>query len=249
MLPALEEEGMRVVIDSLSFISNLPQRKVGATCSWRSILQRTVASYRWERTRSSKQNSSMLCWFFGAVIRCRKSNNVQWIFGCRFRVSGFFYGGLKISIIFSNQPNQSRWACASIRRLTIPSSRIPTWKISSTQAAHSSYSQSSMPSLVVVGIVLVVGIGAYWWETRRSRRKAQEDQRKRKEEAYRHVPYERSYGSSGNNHDNLKHKHPTKESAEREIHRMKSVGKDGCERLNAYYNDGLDGWYVGNSHW
>jgi hypothetical protein len=203
----------------------------------------------------SKQNSSSSVGFLDRISDASQILRAgsQALFNGSFDVaSGFYgsYGVLKISkIIFSNQPNQSRWACASIRRLTIPSSRIPTWKISSTQAAHSSYSQSSMPSLVVVGIVLVVGIGAYWWETRRSRRKAQEDQRKRKEEAYRHVPYERSYGSSGNNHDNLKHKHPTKESAEREIHRMKSVGKDGCERLNAYYNDGLDGWYVGNSHW
>jgi hypothetical protein len=58
-----------------------------------------------------------------------------------------------------------------------------------------------------------------------------------------------AFRSSGNNHDHLKHKHPTKEEAEREIRRMQAVGKDGCERLkNAYYNDDLDGWFVGNGN-
>jgi hypothetical protein len=183
------------------------------------------------------------------------------------------------------QPTKSIQVCVFEHPASDDSFFSYTWKISSTQAAHSSDSQSSMPSPVVVGIVLLVCIGAYsWWIT-----PAQDEEKEAWQAAAQddwqadlHVPYERSNRSSGNNddhlmhiyraqqqeekaeresirrrtgsvggkdHDHGKHKHPTKESAEREIHRMKSVGKDGCERLNAYYNDGLDAWYVGNSHW
>jgi hypothetical protein len=53
------------------------------------------------------------------------------------------------------------------------------------------------------------------------------------------------YSNTRNNHDHLKHKHATQSEAKAEVRRMKAANYDGCERLNAYYNPDLDGWYVG----
>jgi outer membrane protein assembly factor BamD (BamD/ComL family) len=53
-----------------------------------------------------------------------------------------------------------------------------------------------------------------------------------------------------NNHDHLKHKHPSRESAESEIRRMRSspdYDDDESEMLNSYYNPKLGGWFVGKS--
>eukprot|EP00550_Attheya_septentrionalis_P007999 CAMPEP_0198296558 /NCGR_PEP_ID=MMETSP1449-20131203/33051_1 /TAXON_ID=420275 /ORGANISM="Attheya septentrionalis, Strain CCMP2084" /LENGTH=99 /DNA_ID=CAMNT_0043997207 /DNA_START=572 /DNA_END=868 /DNA_ORIENTATION=+ len=51
----------------------------------------------------------------------------------------------------------------------------------------------------------------------------------------------------GNNHDNLKHSHTTRESAKREVLRMKTQGYKGSARLNEYYNSDLNAWFVGKS--
>ena len=59
--------------------------------------------------------------------------------------------------------------------------------------------------------------------------------------------YDACYTSSNprNNHDQQKFKHSTRASAEAEIRRMKESGRDECERLNVYYNDEYEGWFVG----
>ena len=103
---------------------------------------------------------------------------------------------------------------------------------------------------IVVALAAGGALLLLWWLSSRE----QEVQKKRKEAAWQAESQRWQAGggfksSAGNNHDHLKHKHPTQEMAEREIRRMKSVGKDGCERLNAYYNNERDGWYVGRGQW
>lgn len=56
-------------------------------------------------------------------------------------------------------------------------------------------------------------------------------------------------GYPRNNHDDQKYKHTTRESAEREKDRMQRQGVPGSQRLNVYYNQELDGWFVGRSSW
>eukprot|EP00978_Attheya_sp_CCMP212_P040721 scaffold225471_cov48-Attheya_sp.AAC.1 len=53
----------------------------------------------------------------------------------------------------------------------------------------------------------------------------------------------------GNNHDNLKYPHPTRESANREVLRMQTQGYEGSARLNVYYNSDREAWFVGKSSW
>jgi hypothetical protein len=62
-------------------------------------------------------------------------------------------------------------------------------------------------------------------------------------------PMRRSVARSNprNNHDDEKHKHASQEEAEAEISRMRRNGYHGSDRLNAYYNDELQGWFVGRS--
>jgi hypothetical protein len=51
-----------------------------------------------------------------------------------------------------------------------------------------------------------------------------------------------------NNHDHLKFKHHSRESAEAEINRMqRSHYYKDTGRLRPYYNSELGAWYVGNS--
>ena len=58
--------------------------------------------------------------------------------------------------------------------------------------------------------------------------------------------YDECYRSNPrNNHDQHKVKHSTRASAEVEIRRMKESGRDECERLNVYYNDEYEGWFIG----
>ena len=55
-----------------------------------------------------------------------------------------------------------------------------------------------------------------------------------------------SYKNRSNNHDHLKVKHSTQASAEAEVRRMTKSGRyEECERLNVYYNDEYEGWFVG----
>lgn len=58
-----------------------------------------------------------------------------------------------------------------------------------------------------------------------------------------------SYSNPHNNHDHQKRKHETRASAEREVDRMRWKGLPDSERMNVYYNDELDGWFVGRSRW
>ena len=46
-------------------------------------------------------------------------------------------------------------------------------------------------------------------------------------------------------HDHLKVKHETQRDAQAEVDRMRRKGREGSERLNAYYNYERKGWYVG----
>ena len=55
-----------------------------------------------------------------------------------------------------------------------------------------------------------------------------------------------SYSNQSNNNDYQKHKHPSRDSADSEVLRMKRAGVYvDCERLKIYYNRGIDGWFVG----
>lgn len=48
------------------------------------------------------------------------------------------------------------------------------------------------------------------------------------------------------NYDHLKAKHPMREAAEAEVRRMKRSGHyEGSDRLDAYYNSDMKGWFVG----
>ncbi len=58
---------------------------------------------------------------------------------------------------------------------------------------------------------------------------------------------EAGYHVPRNNHDHLKYMHSSRENAEAEVCRMKLIGFEGSERLNAYYNSEHRGWYVGKS--
>ena len=104
------------------------------------------------------------------------------------------------------------------------------------------------PAIIAVGVVAVL---FFVWKLLSP---SEEVQKNRREAASQEESQSRQAGrsfrsSAGNNHDHLKHRHSTQEEAEREIRRMRSVGKDGCERLNAYYNNERDGWYVGRGQW
>ena len=71
------------------------------------------------------------------------------------------------------------------------------------------------------------------------------------EQRRRRLPVaEHSYSRSGrNNHDHLKVKHETQRDAQAEVDRMRREGYEGSEKLNEYYNDERNGWYVGNKGW
>jgi hypothetical protein len=93
---------------------------------------------------------------------------------------------------------------------------------------------------LIVGVLAAGAALSIWWLL-----SGEEDRKKRESREESAVRFR----SSGNNHDHLKYQHPTQEAAEREIRRMRSVGKDDCETLNAYQNHELGGWYVGNRRW
>ena len=52
-----------------------------------------------------------------------------------------------------------------------------------------------------------------------------------------------------NNHDHLKFRHTSEESAEREITRIRRCGRDVDGSLVSYYNTELKAWFVGNSQY
>jgi len=55
------------------------------------------------------------------------------------------------------------------------------------------------------------------------------------------------YSNPSNNHDHLKHMHPTRDSARAETRRMQSWGYEDSDRLVEYYNRERGGWFVGRS--
>jgi hypothetical protein len=102
----------------------------------------------------------------------------------------------------------------------------------------------------VVGVVGVVALTVYlpvkavssiygWW------RGGGDDQ----DEARRQKEYNADLNTSNlhNNHDHLKHMHPTQDSAEYEVRRMRESPHlyFESERLNVYYNQKRGGWFVG----
>eukprot|EP00966_Prymnesium_polylepis_P309037 7141162-Prymnesium_polylepis.1 len=52
-------------------------------------------------------------------------------------------------------------------------------------------------------------------------------------------------GSTPNNHDDCKRKYGSKAAADRVVARMRSQGVPHAERLNSYFNEERNGWYVG----
>lgn len=48
-----------------------------------------------------------------------------------------------------------------------------------------------------------------------------------------------------NNHDHKKIPHPSKESAEKEVERMRRRKYQGSDKLNSYYNSDREQWFVG----
>lgn len=57
------------------------------------------------------------------------------------------------------------------------------------------------------------------------------------------------YSNPNNNHDHLKVKHSSRESARAEVKRMKRNGCHGSNRLVEYYNKEQNGWYVGRERY
>jgi len=87
-------------------------------------------------------------------------------------------------------------------------------------------------------VVVALGYQFYsWW----SEEKAEEERRSllvpQSGHDNRHAQH--------NNHDHLKFKHRTQRDAQAEVDRMRREGREGSERLNAYYNDERTGWFVG----
>ena len=117
-------------------------------------------------------------------------------------------------------------------------------------------------AMIIIGCVAAVGFWYYWSSGRKKKYESQ---------VHHHGSYQggraSAYGgrcsssytseswsdtnyqcsNPNNNHDQQKYKHATRESAEAEIQRMQRMGVKGSERLKAYYNSELDGWYVGRS--
>ena len=48
-----------------------------------------------------------------------------------------------------------------------------------------------------------------------------------------------------NDHDDRKRLYSSKAAADRVVARMRSQGVPGAERLNSYFNEERDGWFVG----
>ena len=55
------------------------------------------------------------------------------------------------------------------------------------------------------------------------------------------------YSNPRNNHDDRKYPHTSRESVEMEVRRMKRHGYEGSDRLNVYYNESMHAWFVGRS--
>ena len=94
---------------------------------------------------------------------------------------------------------------------------------------------------VAVVFLVVVFVLEWWSKKRRSEEKAEEERRSllvpQSGHDNRHAQH--------NNHDHLKFKHRTQRDAQAEVDRMRREGREGSERLNAYYNDERKGWFVG----
>ena len=124
-----------------------------------------------------------------------------------------------------------------------------------------------MSNVVAFGIIVVLGVGLVAWLILREREEQQSRQnysydesnnydssdarRRRQQHSSTYEDYSGHYNTSNpyNNHDHLKKRHLTRESAEQEKRRMQSLGLSGSERLNVYKNEELGGWFVGRSKW
>jgi len=87
--------------------------------------------------------------------------------------------------------------------------------------------------------VVALGYQFYsWWS-----------EEKAEEERHSDAPYQHAQQLNNSytrkNHDHLKVKHKTHRDAQAEVDRMRREGREGSERLNAYYNYETKGWYVG----
>ena len=112
-------------------------------------------------------------------------------------------------------------------------------------------------------VVVALGYQFYsWWSEEKAEEERHSDARSQHaqqlkcnradtEQRQRRLPVaEHSYSRSGrNNHDHLKVKHKTQRDAQAEVDRMRREGYEGSEKLNEYYNDERNGWYVGNKGW
>ena len=87
--------------------------------------------------------------------------------------------------------------------------------------------------VAVCTAVVALGYQFYsWW----SEEKAEEE---------RHSDAPSQHARQLRDHDHLKVKHETQRDAQAEVDRMRREGREGSERLNAYYNSERKGLYVG----
>ena len=84
--------------------------------------------------------------------------------------------------------------------------------------------------VALVGVIVVAKVFS-WWDNRSSE----------KQEEGRTYPH----SNPRNNHDDRKHKHASAESAEAEVKRMQRNDYEDSDRLTVYYNQQLNGFFVG----
>jgi hypothetical protein len=102
--------------------------------------------------------------------------------------------------------------------------------------------------------VVTTALVVLWAWSKKEKEKEKEKKKKKEKEKKKEKKREKDfsdYGSGGiyhsnpgNNHDDQKYQHPSRESAEREARRMQ---QGESRKVNAYYNHELGGWYVGRS--
>ena len=86
-------------------------------------------------------------------------------------------------------------------------------------------------------VAVALGYQFYsWWSGEKAEEERHSDARSQQLECNR---------ATRNNHDHLKVKHETQRDAQAVVARMRQQGREGSERLNAYYNEERKGWYVG----
>lgn len=120
-------------------------------------------------------------------------------------------------------------------------------------------------ALVAIGVVIGVGVATWYYceespepekQRERERERSYQRQQEQREREYRYREarthrafHSTAYSNPRNNHDNQKRMHATESEAHDVIDRMQMQGVPDSERLNAYYNSELGGWFVGRSSW